>query len=153
MHAVHSRCPYIWLLHAPVGVKGRDGCRPPWVLWQCLLQQDALHQPGDVHVDVAGKAVQAGGVASQANQELWRTCYLLGGLVVICHSHDDPGETFNQQSVFTGPESNRSPTTAQMSHGDMLLTRLCSVNVFVCLFLRQFIVTVLENNKCEPSAT
>lgn len=102
MHAVHSQCPYILLLHAPVGVKGRDSCRSPWILWQCLLQQDALHQPGDIHVDVAGEAVQAGGVASQPNQELWRTYYLLGGLVVICHSHDDPGEHLTNSQFSLG---------------------------------------------------
>lgn len=79
--------------HTPVCVKERDGPRSIGVQWLGLLQQDALHQPGDVHVDVAGEAVQAGGVGSDPCQEGRGTSNLLGGLVVIRHSHDDPAET------------------------------------------------------------
>lgn len=39
--------------HTPVCVKGRNGLASMRVLWPCLLQQDVLHQPGDIHIDVA----------------------------------------------------------------------------------------------------
>lgn len=91
LHAAHSR--YTYILHTPVCVEGRNGLHSTWVQWLCLLQQDALHQPGDVHIDVAGEAVQAGCIGSYPRQEVRGTSYLLGGLVVIGHSHDDPGET------------------------------------------------------------
>ena len=83
----------LYITHAPVSVEGGDGLPPTWVQRLCLLQQDALHQPGDVHVDVAGDAVQGGYVGSDSCQQVWGPGYLLGGLVVIGHSHDDPAET------------------------------------------------------------
>lgn len=64
------------------------------VQWLCLLQQDTLYQPGDVHIDVAGEAVQIAYVGSYPCQEVRGPGDLLGGLVVIGHSHDDPGETY-----------------------------------------------------------
>lgn len=81
----------------PVCVKGGNGLGPACVMWPRLLQQDALHQPGDVDVDVAGEDLQAGSVGSYSHQQLGGTGNLLGGLVVIGHSHDDPGETGNQR--------------------------------------------------------
>lgn len=82
---------------APVCVEGCNGLRSTCILRPCLLQQDALHQPCDVYVDVAGEALQAGSIGCYSHQQLRRTGYLLGGLVVIGHSHDDPGETVNQR--------------------------------------------------------
>lgn len=81
----------------PVCIKGCDGLHSTCVLWPCLLQQDTLHQPCDVYIDVAGEALQAGSIGCYSHQKLRRTGYLLGGLVVIGHSHDDPGETVNQR--------------------------------------------------------
>lgn len=79
--------------HTPVCIERRYGLHSTWVQRLRLLQQDVLHQPSDVHVDVAGEAVHAGRVGSYSCQEVRGTGYLLGGLVVIGHSHDDPGET------------------------------------------------------------
>lgn len=81
----------------PVCIKGCNGLRSTCVLWPCLLQQDALHQPCDIYIDVAGEALQAGSIGCYSHQQLWRTGYLLGGLVVIGHSHDDPRKTVNQR--------------------------------------------------------
>lgn len=58
-----------------------------------LLQQDALHQPCDVHVDVARQVVQGGCVGSYPGQQVRGARNLLGGLVVVDHFHDDPAET------------------------------------------------------------
>lgn len=86
--------------HAPVCVDGGNGLPSVGVQWLCLLQQDALHQPGDIYADVAGEAVQGGCIDSYPCQEVCGTGYLLGGLVVISHSHDDPGETvFNRRHL------------------------------------------------------
>lgn len=79
--------------HTPVCVMGCDGLPSAGVQWLGLLQQDVLHHPSDVQIDVAGEAVQAGCIGSYHCQEVHGTGYLLGGLVVIGHSHDDPGET------------------------------------------------------------
>lgn len=58
-----------------------------------LLQQDVLHQPCDVHIDVACEVVQAGSVGSDPLQQVRGACDLLRGLVVVDHFHDDPAET------------------------------------------------------------
>lgn len=81
----------------PVCVKGRNGLHSSRILWPCLLQPDAPHEPGDVYTDVAGEALKAGSIGCYSHQQLRGTGNLLGGLVVIGHSHDDPGETFNQR--------------------------------------------------------
>lgn len=84
---------WISLFHPPVCVESCNGLPSVGVQWLCLLQQDRLHQPGDVNTDVAGEAVEAGCVGSYSGQEVRGARYLLGGLVVIGHSHDDSGET------------------------------------------------------------
>lgn len=90
---------YIWITvfayipHTPVCVERCDRLSSSWIQRLSLLQQDVLQQSGDVHVDVAGEALHAGRVGSHHCQEVRWTGYLLGGLVVICHSHDDPRET------------------------------------------------------------
>lgn len=144
LELIHA-CAVLWLhvcshhTHTPVGVKGGDGRRSPRVLRHRLLQQDALHQPGDVHVDVAGEALQAGRVASQGDQQLRRTRDLLGGLVVICHSHDDPGETCHRRQFSPGPRVEPEPTDWPPFNGPNEPWRpgahFTMFKLFVCLFV------------------
>lgn len=107
--------------NTPICVERCNGLPSMWVQRLCLLQQDALDQPGDVHIDVAGEAVQAGYIGSYPCQKVRGSCYLLGGLVVIGHSHNDPGETclIKVTDHPTGVDSylDRWDTeTGQMSH-------------------------------------
>lgn len=96
----------LYITYTPVCVKGRNGLPSTWVLWPCLLQQDVLHQPCDVYIDVAWEAVQTGCIGCYPHQEFWGTGYLPGGLIVIGHSHDDSGETCltNVSKPIAGPE-------------------------------------------------
>lgn len=87
----YSRYTYTW--DRPVCVESCNSLPSVGVERLSLLQQDALHQPGDVHIDVAREAVQIGYIGSYPCQEVRGTGNLLGGLVVIGHSHDDSGET------------------------------------------------------------
>lgn len=56
--------------NAPVGIEGGDGGSATRVHRLCLLQQDRLDQAADVHVDVAGEAVQGGRIDSESGQEV-----------------------------------------------------------------------------------
>lgn len=64
LHAVYSGYTGTSHTYTPVCVKGRNGLHSTCILRPCLLQQDGLHQPGDIHIDVAWEAVQAGCIGS-----------------------------------------------------------------------------------------
>lgn len=87
------KCILVHTRDRPVCVDGCDSLPSVGVQRLGLLQQDALHQPGHVQVDVAGQTLQIGYVGFYPRQEVRGTADLLGGLVVIGHSHDDSGET------------------------------------------------------------
>ena len=107
MHCL-TRTPHT---HPPVGVEAGDGLAALGVQRLGLLQQDALHQPGDVQVNVAGNGVQAGRVGAHRRQQVGGPGDLLAGLAVVGHFHNDPAERERDRDRETERQRDRETET------------------------------------------
>lgn len=74
----------------PVSIECCDGLCSVRVQRLRLLQQDALHHPCDIDVDVAAEAVQTRNIRLNPSQQVRRSGDLMSALVITGHLHDYP---------------------------------------------------------------